>query len=347
MVSPWLGFGQGLDDGADWVALLISDAEVREALPMEEAVVIVEDAFRARGKGQVQMPSKSYLFFEKFDGDLRVMPGYLEALHVAGVKIVNSHPRNQERHGLPCVVGTLLLADPSTGVPLAIMAANSLTAIRTGAAGAVAAKYLSLADSASAGVIGAGVQARTQLEGLAVVRPRLEEVRIYDRDLGRAESLNRSMPWPSTWRHEVAQSPKEAVRGADIVVTTTPSTSPVVMADWLDPGTHINAIGADAPGKQELELSILRHSIIVVDDWEQAAHGGEISTAVRQGLLRREDIHGELGDLVAGRITGREEGDCVTVFDSTGLAIQDVSTGAHVLKRARARKMGREVDIWD
>lgn len=328
------------------MALLISDGEVIELLPMEEAVGIVEDAFRARGLGRVQMPPKSYLVFDEFHGDLRVMPGYIGALKVAGVKIVNSHPQNPEKHGLPCVCGTLLLADPSTGIPVAIMAANSLTAIRTGAAGAVAARYLSLPDSTSVGVIGAGVQARTQLEGLSVVRPGLEEVRIYDRDLVKAEILDRSMPWPSNWAHRVARSPEEAVREADILVTTTPSTSPVVMGEWVGPGMHINAIGADAPGKQELEISILRDSRVFVDDWEQAAHGGEVSTAVAQGVLEREDIHGELGDLVAGRIDGRKERDEITVFDSTGLAIQDISTGAHVLMRARERKAGREIDIW-
>ncbi len=328
------------------MALLISDGEVRELLPMEEAVEIVEDAFRARGLGRVQMPPKSYLLFEEFHGDLRVMPGYMDALKAAGVKIVSSHPQNPEKHGLPCVCGTLLLADPATGIPMAIMAANSLTAIRTGAAGAVAARYLSLPESTSAGVIGAGVQARRQLEGLAVVRPGLEEVRIYDRDLVRAESLDRSMPWPSNWAHRVVKSAEEAVGEADILVTTTPSTSPVVMAEWVGPGMHINAIGADAPGKQELEIPILRGSKVFVDDWEQAAHGGEIGTAVAEGILKREDIHGELGDLVAGRIDGRVSRDELTVFDSTGLAIQDISTGAHVLRRASESKLGREIDIW-
>ncbi len=315
-------------------------------LPMVEAIEIVEDAFREKGLGKVQMPSKPYLYFPRYGGDLRVMPAYIESLDFAGVKIVNSHPENPERHGLPSVIGTLILIDPRTGEPKAIMGANGLTAMRTGAAGAVAARHLARQDSGIVGLVGSGVQARTQLLGLGEVLKDIVQVRVHDLRRERADVFCKDEMWPDAWSMEAVDTPRAAVKGSDVVVTTTPSRSPIIRRSWIAPGTHINAIGADAPGKQELELQILLDSRIVVDDWEQACHGGEISRAVSKGIVTKETVYGELGEVVCGKVSGRVCREDITVFDSTGLGIQDIGVAAYVYKRAVQEDRGQQIDIW-
>jgi len=211
----------------------------------------VEAAFRAYAQGKAQMPPKPYLNFET--GDLRIMPAYLPELGLAGVKLVNVHPDNVE---LPTVMGTLAVFDPGTGFLLAIMDATYLTAVRTGAAGAIAAKYLARTDSTVASFVGAGIQAYTQLQGLLVTVPSIERLLVCDVDADAAQALAHKAHEEHGLAAE-ACSLDDAVRNADILTTTTPVRKPIVKGDLLRPGTHVNAIGADAPGKQELERVIL------------------------------------------------------------------------------------------
>ncbi len=327
------------------MALLLSDADVASLLPMREALEVVEDAFRQDGLGRAQMPPKSYLFFDNYNGDLRIMPAYILDRDAAGVKIVNSHPRNRERYGLPTVMATLILVDPKSGLPKALMGANTLTAIRTGAAGGLAAKYLARRDSEVAGFVGAGVQACAQLEALMETVPGIRMVRVYDIDPARAAKFL-ELPHGRGIRAEVAKSVEDAAKGSDVLVTTTPSRQPIVKRKWIDPGTHINAIGADAPGKQELEIEILLGGKVVPDSWEQASHGGEMNVAVAAGLLTKDMVHGELGQIACGKLAGRQSDEEITVFDSTGLAIQDIAVAAHICGKAGEDKKGVEVQIW-
>jgi alanine dehydrogenase len=284
----------------------------------------VEVVFRAYGEGHVQMPPKPYLQFER--GDLRCMPGYVPDLGVAVVKNVNVHPANTD---LPTVMGTVTVFDPETGFALAIMDGTHLTAMRTGAAGGVAAKYLARPDSRVAAFVGCGRQARTQLAALMETMPALEQVLAVDAAPERAEQFAQQ----ATFEHGVtarACDLAEALARAEILTTVTPVREPFVSLDALKQGVHINAIGADAPGKQELQAEVLRAARVVVDSWEQASHGGEINAAVSAGLLTRDDIHADIGQVVAGNRPGRDDPAEITVFDSTGLAIQDCACAAHV-----------------
>jgi len=325
-------------------AVMLSEEDVASLISMGEVIECVEEAFRERSTGEVQMPSKPYLFFREYDGDLRVMPAYMPKHGASGVKIVNSHRRNPADCGLPSVIGTLFLVDPRTGLPQAIMAANSITSLRTGAAGAVAVKHLAREDSDVAALVGTGVQAGTQLRGMLEVLPGLERVRVFDLDRSRARRFARD--WGDRVNVTAVDSAEHAAKGADLIVTTTPSTKPVIENAWVEDGTHINAIGADAPAKQELDLDIIRRAKIVVDDWSQASHGGEINRAVTLGLLTRDDIHAELPDVVGGKQKGRESDGEITVFDSTGLAIQDIAVGYRIYERALAQGIGEAADIW-
>ena len=314
---------------------LITQAEVRKVLTMSEALAAVEEAFRAYAEGRAQMPPKPYLHFDK--GDLRTMPAYLPGLGLATVKNVNVHPGNKD---LPAVMATLTLFDPDTGFALAVMDGTYLTAMRTGAAGGIAARHLAREGSAVAAFVGAGRQAETQLEALLATVPTVRRVLVYDLDAEKA----RRFAVRVSQTHGVEASPaalEAAVAAADVVVTVTPARAPVVRKEFVRPGTHINAIGADAPGKQELDVAILQSAKVVVDNWEQASHGGEINVAVSRGLMRRGDIYAELGEIVIGRKPGRQDPHDVTVFDSTGLAIQDVACAAHVYRRLTSDPQSR------
>ncbi|MEM2250966.1 MAG: alanine dehydrogenase [Candidatus Hadarchaeales archaeon] len=326
--------------------LILTKSEVESLLSMKETIEAVEEAFREKGMGKVQMPPKSYVFFKEFNGDFRVMPAYLESIGAAGVKIVNAHPDNPRKYGLPTVMAIIVLIDPKTGTPLAVMDGTTITNMRTGAAGAVAVKYLARKDSRIIAMVGAGVQARTQLLAISEIM-KIEEVRVNDVRREKAEEYCREMEKKIDADFIVFDDTERAVRNADIVITTTPSRKPIVMNEWITEGVHINAIGADAPGKQELDPAILRRAKVVVDDIEQASHSGEINVPISQGLFKKSQIYAELGEIVTGRKPGRESKDEITVFDSTGLAVQDIATDWLVYRKALERGIGREMEIFD
>jgi alanine dehydrogenase len=334
--------------GVEVKTLVLTGGQVEKLLDMKEVIVAVEDAFRYKGQGKVQMPAKVYLDFPKYGGDLRTMPSYVEALDISAVKIVNSHPNNFQEHGMRTVMGTLLLIDPRTGAPLAFMDATHLTGMRTGAASAVASKYLAKPRPRVLGVVGAGNQAKTQILALMTQYGGFEAVRVCDTYPERAWELVRDFGKRYQDRLpciEAVPSPRECVTGAEIVVTATPSRKPIVMNDWVTKGTHFNCIGADAPGKQELDPMILKRARVVIDDWEQASHSGEINVPLHAGIFSRREVHAEIGEVVAGLRSGRESDEQVTVFCSTGLAIQDCVTAKLVYDAALKGKVGRFMRI--
>ena len=325
--------------------LLLPEEDVKKLASMDEAISAVESAFREKALGNVQMPPKVYLFYGS--GDLRVMPCYIKTGEISSVKIVNSHPRNPEK-GLPTVMAVIVLVDPETGFPKAVMGGTWITGIRTGAAGAVAAKYLARKNSRIVAFIGAGTQARMQFLGITRVIQSIREIRVFDI---RPEAMKAFIQFIEA--HVAAglllvsaSSVKEAVEGADIIITTTPSRKPVVMSEWISDGVRFNCIGADAPGKQELDPMILkRASKIVVDDVEQAIHSGEINVPLSEGIIGASSIYGELGEIIAGMKKGRENDSEVTIFSSTGLAIQDAAVANIVYENALKRGAGTRIRL--
>lgn len=313
--------------------LILTEADVRAVLSMDAAVAAVEQAFLCHGQGEALMPPKVYVDLPDVPGDFRAMPA--RALGAVGVKWVNSHPENPARHALPTVMGLYILSDPETALPLAVMDATLLTAFRTGAAGAVASKHLHKGTPRTVSFIGCGVQSQVLLEAHRVVygdfEPLWTDLRqdaaeaLADRYGGRVVSI-------------------EEASGADVLNTSTPSRQPVVQADWLRDGAHINAMGADAEGKQELDPAILAASDtrVFIDDHAQATHSGEVNVPLARGQITVDHIAGTLGAVVAGQQPGREDA-LVTVFDSTGLAIQDVALAKVVHEAATAAGMGTSV----
>jgi ornithine cyclodeaminase/alanine dehydrogenase len=313
--------------------LLLTQSEVRSLLDMSRAMAAVEQAFVAHAGGKTQMPPKVYLDFPQHDGDLRAMPAWMEG--AAGVKWVNSHAHNADRFGLPSVMGLYVLSDPRTALPLAVLDATLLTAYRTGAAAAVASKHLR-PDAETLGIIGCGVQADFLIEAHRVLRPGIR-VRCADRDPAAAQRV------AAQWGGEVTST--EVAAGSDIVCTATPVRSPIVRAAWIRPGTHINAMGADAEGKQELDTAVLQRARVFVDDWPQASHSGEINVPLHSGALGPDDIAGSVCAVVAGTGVGREHPDQITLFDSTGLAIQDLALARALYQRAAESGVGTQIDF--
>lgn len=322
--------------------LLLSDRDVTRVMDLASTIRVVEAAFRAMAHGQTAMPPKVYLPLPH-QSDFRAMPAFLSHPPACGVKWVNVHPGNRRR-GLPTVMALIVLNDPATGVPLAVMDGLVITKLRTAAAAAVAARALARRESRTVGLIGCGAQADTQLLALAQVL-RVARVKVWGREPWEAAQFCRRMRrrLPSV-RMEAFARAQEAT-AADVLVTLTPSRKPLVKRSWIAPGTHINAVGADAPGKQELDPRILRHGLVVVDEREQAIHGGELNVAVSRGQFRPSQIHASLGEILIGRRRGRRLPGEITLFDSTGLAIHDIAVAAEVFRRARRRGLGRRITL--
>lgn len=322
--------------------LVLSRREIESVVNIGDALEPVEEAFREHGLGHASMPSKVYLELPGHEGDFRAMPAFLPALKVAGIKWVNSHPGNPAR-GLPSVMAITILSDPETALPLALLDATYLTYVRTAAGGGVAARRLARPESRRLGLVGCGVQARAQAEALRIVM-KIGEAYLYDVRRPSAEALAAELERAGV-RARVVDTVRECVEAAEVLVTATPARQPVVEADWVKPGTHINAIGADAPGKQEIDGRLLKRAKVVVDDREQAFHSGEVNVPLEKGILRPEEIYATLGEVVAGKKPGRTSADEITLFDSTGLAIQDLAVARLAYERCRQRGLGVSVDL--
>ena len=322
---------------------LILDRKIIEGLVrIKESIKAVESAFREYGLGRVQMPAKIYLHLDKYTGDFRAMPAYVERLDKCALKWVNVHPQNK-RFGLPAVMAVTILSNPRNALPLCIMDGTYATNLRTGAAGAVAAKYLARKDSKVVGLVGCGAQAKTQLEGLCEIFE-IRQVKVWGHKGSYVKKFLAEMK-PLYLKLVPTKIIKDCVSGSDIVVTTTPSRKPLVKLKWLKKGVHINAIGADAKGKQELEPAILKKAKLVVDVWEQAAHSGEINVPVKKGLITKKDVYANIGEIVSGKKKGRTSQSEITVFDSTGLAIQDVAIANLIYESAIKKKKGKRIKI--
>lgn len=322
--------------------LLLRASDMTGTLRMPDVIRRVEEAFAERGRGRSEMPAKTYLHFDRHEGVLLVMPGYLPETREAGVKLISMHKRNAAEHNLPTLLATIVLVDPETGEPLCLMDGNYVTGMRTGAASAIAAKLLARKDSRVLGIIGAGFQGPFHLDAVRHVLD-LERVLVNDLVPGKAVRLaEKARALGLDGR--ACETPEEVVRGSDVLVTLTPSEAPIVNDSWVREGMHLNCVGSYAAGKQEIDPAILRRALVVVDDWEQASHAGEINVPVSRGEFDRSGVYAELPEIAAGLKPGRTDDRAITVFDTTGLAVQDVVTAWEVYRVAVERGLGTDVE---
>ncbi|MGQ9586411.1 MAG: ornithine cyclodeaminase family protein [Anaerolineae bacterium] len=328
------------------MALLLTGEDVRTVLTIEEAIRAVEEGFRQHALGRVTMPLRTTVEVPECHGLDLFMPAYVGGAGGGlGLKVVSVYPDNPRAHGLPTILATVLLQDPRTGALLAVMDGTYLTAMRTGAAGGVAARHLARPDARRAGIFGAGVQARTQLMALCHVRP-IEEAWVYDPLADAAGSLAREMQEELGILVRVAREPRQAVEGMDVVITATTSRTPVFDGNWVAPGTHVTGVGSHTPEARELDETLIRRARVVVDAREAAlSEAGDILLPLKAGAITEDHIAAELGEVVAGLRPGRETSEQVTVFKSVGLALQDIATAVQVYEAARARGLGMEVAL--
>jgi alanine dehydrogenase len=323
--------------------LLLSRTEVADLLSIEEYIAAVERVFQLYGEGKTQPPG--ILGVHAHDGGFHIKAGLLELdRSFFAAKINANFPQNAKRFGLPLIQGAVFLADAQNGYPLAIMDSMEITIRRTGAATAVAAKYLARPDSKSILVCGCGNQGRVSVQALSKIFS-LEQVFAYDIDDSRAQRFANELSAELKIAVETTSDLAEAMKRSDICVTCTPSTRFFLKQEYAQPGTFIAAVGADSEAKQELEPALLAQNKTVVDIVDQCASIGELHHAIASDLMSKQNVHAELGEVVAGIKPGRTSSDEIIIFDSTGMALQDVITAATVYKKAVDKGIGRIVDL--
>jgi alanine dehydrogenase len=322
--------------------LILSRTDMMGLLTPAEYNSCVEQAYRMHGAGRYYMDPKGHIVLDKYPGEWEAMPSYIEEPEAAACKWVSIRERNRDQFDLPTVFSILIYTHPETGFPLAICDGSYHTVMRTGAAGAVSAKWLARKDSKCLAIVGAGHMAAGALATCNEVF-KWREVRVWSRTQKTLDAFVREeQPKYETFSISASTDLKRVVEGAEVVVTVTPARGAIVMAEWIAPGTHIAAIGADKDGDQELDPRILQQARIFVDDIRQCRTDGEINVPLQQGIIKEEDIAGEIGEVIIEKIPGRTSDKEITLFDSTGIALQDSATVPLEYERAKAAGVGIE-----
>jgi len=323
--------------------LFLSSADVRALLTLDECIAAVELAFRLHGEGRTVPPA--VLGLHVSHGGFHVKAGVLSlSRNYFAAKVNANFPQNPARFGLPTIQGMIILCDADNGSPLAILDSADITALRTAAATAVASKHLARPDSRVVTICGCGIQGRAQLAALSRMFS-LETVYAYDTNVENALALQRELGTtlniPTTVIHDLACH----IRSSDICVTCTTSHEPLISRDDICPGIFIAAVGADNPQKQEIHPALMARAKVVCDVIEQCAAMGDLHHALDAGAMRTEGVHAELGEIVAGRKPGRESAEEVIVFDSTGMALQDVAAAATIYEKAIRKSVGTSLKL--
>ncbi|GAA2733888.1 ornithine cyclodeaminase family protein [Streptomyces nogalater] len=325
--------------------LLIDRATVRRVYPMERAVEVMAEAMRRYSAGLVDQPLRTILRPERDTGLLGTMPGFVAGEELAGygLKAMVLKPENPAR-GLDLHVGIVMVFDPETGAPLAMMDAGAVTALRTAAVSAVATDALARPGTGDLAILGSGTQARSHLEAMAVVRE-LRRVRVWSRTPANAEAYRHWAAKELGIEVEVVDRPAAALVGADLVCTTTATKEPLVTADDLAEGAHVNAVGASFADHRELSAEAVARSAFFVDSRQSAlAESGDLKAPLDAGLVGPDHIRAELGEVLLGRHPGRRDEREITVYKSLGLGVQDIMSGFAIAEAAAAQGLGH---TWD
>jgi ornithine cyclodeaminase/alanine dehydrogenase len=325
--------------------LVLNRSELSKLMTIKDYIIGIEDAFRMHGNGEtygtdlIHGDTPGELEFHIKAGGLKVGGNYYY-----GLKINSSCFTNMEQFGLPNIMGAILLFDSVKGLPLAIIDSIEPTIKRTGAGTAVAAKYLAKSNSSILTICGCGNQGRIQLEALKEILP-IDGVFAFDQKDTQAQTFTREMSQKLSINIEVTKDLANAAANSDIVVTCTPSKSPFLKMQFIQPGTLVASIGSDSPDKQELESTLMAGTKVVVDILEQCALVGELHHALKQKILSIEQVHAEIGEVISGKKTGRESDQEIIIYDATGTAIQDTAAAAICYEKAIKRGAGRYINL--
>jgi alanine dehydrogenase len=325
--------------------LVLTQSDVAALLTMDDCIAVVERAFDAYGQGRIGAPG--IMGMHATHGGFHIKAGFLDVERpYFAAKLNANFPENQSRFRMPTIQGTVVLCDADNGFPLAIMDSIEITSRRTGAATAIAAKYLARPNAGVATVCGAGIQGRVQIQALAKVR-KLTRVFVFDKDEDRARQLAGTLAGEIPAEVAAVRGLADAVRKSDLCITCTTARHFFLEKNMVSPGTFVAAVGADNPEKQELDPDLMASGTVVVDLLEQCATIGDLHHALAAGVMTTADVYAELGEVVAGMKPGRTNRDEITVFDSTGMALQDVAAAAVVYTKACGVGRGLRVCLGD
>ncbi|WP_432663637.1 ornithine cyclodeaminase family protein [Wukongibacter baidiensis] len=340
---------------------------IEEILDMKKVIETVEEVYTLKAEGQAELFPMVFHEFERGVADMDIKSGHLKGADIFGLKLVSWFGENPKKD-LPALFGTTMLFDGKTGMPLAILDAEYITGMRTGAAGAIGAKYLARKDSENLLMVGAGHQAMFQIAATLIAMDNIKTVRIYDAmNYDNALALSKSIKekimdkFLSMYeegsevykelskkfdvKFEAVSDIEEAVGLSDVIISATPSRKPMIMKEWVKKGTHFSCVGADMEGKQEIDENIFSIARVYVDDIGQAVNVGETEIPIKKGAITKEDIIAEIGQVIIGKAEGRKSDDDITVYDSTGIALQDLLTSKLVLDIADEKGLGVEVNL--
>lgn len=334
--------------------LILNKEDVKKVIDMREVIEKVREVYQLKTQGKsIIWPLVNHEFIDEHAA-MDIRSGYIKGEQLHGLKMLNNFPENREK-GLPPFNGIMMVYDSNTGIPIGILDASYITGMRTGAAAALGVDSLARKDSTTLMLLGAGKQSAFMLAATIIVRPNIDKVYIVDAiNYQQAKDLAANIKKQLKEEFKVdgdhvtfiaEESVETAVRNSDAIITITPSRKPVIMKEWVKPGTHFSCIGSDMETKQEIESTIFKGAKIYADDIAQCIRVGEMEIPLIQGVIKKEDIVGEIGDLLSGKIAGRDNDQQTTIFDATGLYILDLVAAKIAITKAKQAKVGIEVDM--
>lgn len=341
---------------------ILKRSDIEKLLDLPDVIAAVERAYVQKSAGTATLWPMVFYEFNPGKADMDIKSGYLPDEEIYGLKLVSWYGENPAKD-LPALYGTTLVFNSNTGAPLGILDAEYITGMRTGAAGAIGAKYLARKDSKNLLMLGTGHQALFQIAASLIALDNIETIRVcnalYPEEARefcaelpkKLERLILSQYEENSDEYmlyakkidvifEVVEDLPEAVSKSDVIITATPSRKPMLMLDWLKPGTHISCVGADMAGKQEIDENIFSKAKVFADDINQSSNVGEAEIPIARGLFSKEDYAAEIGEVIAGQKTGRSSDEEITVYDSTGIALQDLICSKLALDRAKEKNVG-------
>ena len=327
------------------MTIILNSSEIKKCIHLNEQLIpVIEDAFKSLALGKTTMPPILRLDIEKYHGESDVKAAYIEGLDSYAIKVASGF-FNNPKLGLPSSNGLMILLDSQTGVLKSVLLDKGyLTDVRTAIAGAIAAKHLSNKGASNAGIIGAGIQAKMQLEALLLVR-KIKSANLWSRDSEKTKIFAENLKKTINININVCETPHEVVNLSEIVITTTPSKLPIIKSEWLKKGLHITAMGSDAEQKNELDPQIIKDcDLYIPDNQSQTSILGELHHAIKNGIISSEIEFNDLGKIILDPSLGRKNINDITVADLTGTGVQDTAIARHTFSISQKKRLGLQID---
>ncbi len=324
--------------------LMINQSEVKQLLPMDECMDVMADTLKTLAEGNAILPLRPVMWLPEKVGALGMMPAYLGSIGMMGLKVVSVFPGN---HGTEydSHIGAVMLYETKHGQLLALVDASEITAIRTAAVSGVATRTLARPDAGDLTIMGAGIQAKSHLAAMLVARD-IKRIRVWSRNTEHAKAFAERESRRYDITIEAIVDAQQAVEGADIICTTTSSPQPILQGEWIKAGAHINAVGSSVAFTRELDTAAVVKSKLFVDRRESTLNeAGDFLFPKKEGAINDDHIKGEVGEVLLGKVQGRESADEITLFKSLGLAVEDVASAHHIYTKALQRNMGIAVEL--